>query len=113
MEKKVTWEELRTACQELENIASHIGGIACRIELDDQPAAVKKWIGQCFSGRLPVHGDALIGEAAKFCNFAAWEEANREPLRQLAEASVTSASPEKIFIDQATGKKYRVIEEEE
>lgn len=112
MRMKVTWEELRTACQELETIASHIGGIAYRIRLDDQPAAVKKWIGHRFSGRLPTHGDALIGEAAKVCNFAAWEEANREPLRQLAEASVTFASPEKVFIDQATGKKYRVIEEE-
>lgn len=111
MEKKVMWEELVAACEELENIAGSIADIARRIRLDSQPAAVKRWIGHCFSGCLPVHGDVLIEEAAKFCTFAAYEEAGMEPLRQLAEASVTSAPPEKVFIDQATGKKYRVIEE--
>ena len=113
MEKKVTWKELGDAKDELVKMSIRFSEIANDLELTYPPDDIVKWLGYCWAEKMTTHAEALITWIERFrWPTGLYLATDQAALEGLAKKHCTTKQ-EKVFIDQATGKKYRVIEEEE
>lgn len=111
MEKKVTWKELEAAKDELVKMSNRFSEIANDLKLTYLPDDIVKWLGFAWAGQMATHAEALITWIEKFkWPTGLYSETDRASLEGLVK-KLCITEQEKVFIDQATGKKYRIIEE--
>ena len=112
MEKKVTWEKLEAAKDELVEMSERFTTIAGKLSLCDLPDDIVKWLGVNWAGKMTTHAEALITWIERFRWPTGLYSATDKVALQEQVKKLCATRQERVFIDQSTGKKYRMIEEE-